>query len=149
MAPHRIRLLLATLFALVSVQCSSKSCPSPGYCVYTIHFDFAPAIAAHELITFTVTGGDTSYTATYSPDKQTGTSLELHAQTDASDGGGFVVASADLSFETPVLISYAVVADGKTVATGTEEPQYQHYTRGSENCKQACTTAYLTVPVTP
>ncbi len=140
---HQLLASLGIVVALSVPDCT-RYCTTMILCGTTIEVKFDPPVQASDTVTLTVTGEDTTLTGSRSLHSGMGPILLWSQDLDA---GGFVVTSASIDDVMPQHISYTVVADGITVASGEVDLQYQHYTRGSEDCTQQCTTAYVTVPV--
>ncbi len=139
---HQFLTLVGIVGALTVSDCT-HFCTMMVLCPDTIELKFDPPVQAGDAVAITVSGDDTNLTGYYSRRSAMGP-ITLWPQ--VVDGGGFIVTSASIGNVTPRHISYVVVADGITVASGEVDLQYEHYTRGGEDCTQHCNTAYVTVP---
>jgi hypothetical protein len=144
--PHKLDWLIRYRFVSFAVcfGCSNP-CSSDGAinrCVYNVYFEFNPPIAARNQIEMTVSAGDANYTAVFTPNSHSGSEVNLQVALDSS---GYSMSTATLSFVAPPNLSYSVMADGLTVATGTVSPNYGQVNKGSAECADYCTQAVVDV----
>ncbi len=138
------------LWQLVSVAvCGGCSNPcangvAMSRCGNSVSFEFNPPVTARNEITVTVSAGDANYTAGYPANSGTGFGIDLQV---ASYGGVYSMSVATLTFVTPAIVSYSVIADGSVVASATVSPSYQQVNVGGE-CPDYCPEAVVNVPVT-
>ena len=135
------------LSCLVSWSCSNpcKTGTTIDRCIQNVYFQFSPPVTARNEISVTVSAGDANYTATYPaiPDTRSDVSLQV-----ASYGGAYSMSVATLSYMTPAIVNYSVIADGSVVATGTVSPSYRQVNKGGSECPDYCPEATVNVPVT-
>ena len=132
---------------MVCCSCSNpcESGVAMATCADSVNFEFNPPITARNEISMTVSAGDANYTATFTPNSKTGTSIDFQV---ALGDGGYSMSGATLLFVTPASVSYSIIADGSLVATGTVSPNYKQVNGRSSQCPDYCTQAVVDVAVT-